>query len=127
MFSCILNKSDIVVGGCQREVLLVEVGFSFDCYMEYDFADKVLKWHPLITPRQPWDADTGWWHLLHLLLVASRLQVCLRPEQGSWLGTALFWRLWAAVALWKRTCFFFCSRESVLVSTTLEMVGFFVM
>lgn len=49
MFSCILNKSDIVVGGCQREVLLVEVGFSFDCYMEYDFADKVLKWHPLIS------------------------------------------------------------------------------
>jgi hypothetical protein len=38
-----------VVEGDQREVIL-EVGCSFDCWMEWAFAEKLLKYKPLI-PR----------------------------------------------------------------------------
>lgn len=45
MFSCIPNMPDIVVLGKE---LILEVGYSFDSYIEQTFADKLLKYQPLV-------------------------------------------------------------------------------
>ena len=45
VFTFIPNMPDIiVVGGGRREVLILEVGCSFDSYMEQAFTDKFLKY-----------------------------------------------------------------------------------
>lgn len=40
--------TDVVEGG-QREEVILEVGCSFVCWMEWAFAEKLLKYKPLIS------------------------------------------------------------------------------
>jgi hypothetical protein len=62
-FSCVPNTPDIVaVGEGQREVLILEVGCSFDCYMEQAFAERLLKYQPLYHAWTALDILASWWH-----------------------------------------------------------------
>ena len=38
-------------------MLILEVGCSYDCYMESTFSDKMLKYQPLITPEQTFSEE----------------------------------------------------------------------
>ncbi|XP_038846178.1 rho GTPase-activating protein 44-like [Salvelinus namaycush] len=94
-----LGQEDVVVlGAGQGEVIILEVGCSFDGYMEQAFADKLLKYQPLVARLDSlgWRAEKTEVLSEDLLQVEKRLELvkqvshsthkkltaCLQGQQG---------------------------------------------